>query len=58
MTESIRSSAVIDLRMYRDQAAKKQERHPPPIPPSEKLLDEVSYHLLMAVRAIAAHTAK
>jgi hypothetical protein len=35
---------------------KQQTPVPPPLP--DNLLDTIAYHLLMAGRAIAAHTAK
>lgn len=51
---SIVNGAVIDLAAYRD------KRHPPKkIPPwtpqlTEQMIDEVSFHLLKAVRALQA----
>jgi hypothetical protein len=56
--ESKRSNAVIDLELYRRRNTqdKTPEQVPKPIP--ESLLDEVTYHLLMAARAIASHTAQ
>lgn len=58
MRECLRSNDVIDLAAYRQRAAKPPLTAPKPVVPPERLLDEVSYYLLMAVRAIAAHTAK
>jgi hypothetical protein len=58
MRERLRSNEVIDLAAYRERSAKPPQRRQKPVVPPERLLDEVSYHLLMAARAIAAHTSK
>jgi hypothetical protein len=55
--ESTRSE-VIDLADYRQRGAKQQQPLPPEDPAIRRLLDEVSYHILMAARAIASQTAK
>lgn len=59
MSERIRSDAVTDLAAYRKMQIRKS--HNPPQAKTilpDKILDEISYHLLMAARAIASVTQK
>lgn len=54
-----RSDAVTDLAAYREKLTHKPKCQPlPKTTVPDKLLDEISYHLLMAARAIAAFTPK
>lgn len=57
MKENVGNNAVVDLAHYRAQAAQKPCKPLPSTIP-DSLLDVVVYHLLMAGRAIAAHTNK
>lgn len=59
MSVRIRSNAVTDLAAYREKQTPKPQCQPLPktILP-DKLLDEISHHLLMAARAIAKYTPK
>jgi hypothetical protein len=56
--ESTRSNEVFYLADYRQRGAQQKQPLPPEDPAIRRLLDEVSYHILMAARAIASQTSK
>jgi hypothetical protein len=56
MIESQRRSEVIKLDLYRSKRPAKESEADPL--KDEKLLDEITYHILMAARAIASHSKK
>jgi hypothetical protein len=53
MNRDIQGSEVVNLARYRAKTQQKQEKHRSD---QERLLDEITYHILMAARAIAART--
>jgi hypothetical protein len=54
------STAVIDMARYRQRAAQPQQRNPQEAEQlsSDQIIDRISYHILMAARAIADYSKK
>jgi hypothetical protein len=52
------NGAIIDLAQYRQRILQQQQRNGLHRDTSDALLDTISYHILMAARAIAASKTK